>query len=141
MERSLLHRIEAFLAESRMPPSVFGRAAAHDPRLVSDLRGGRALALLWTRANQCGLAVHPVSPVFLFARDEQDRAGLSAEFTDELTDLQARFAATVGLPAAEAPVLVVRVSHDVAPAARSRRLSDAAVLLASTPPTEGEQLR
>ena len=42
MERSLLHRIEAFLAESRMPPSVFGRAAAHDPRLVSDLRGGRA---------------------------------------------------------------------------------------------------
>ena len=41
MERSLLHRIEAFLAESRMPPSVFGRAAAHDPRLVSDLRGGR----------------------------------------------------------------------------------------------------
>lgn len=105
------------------------------------LRGGRALALLWTRANQCGLAVHPVSPVFLFARDEQDRAGLSAELTDELTDLQARFAATVGLPAAEAPVLVVRVSHDVAPAARSRRLSDAAVLLASTPPTEGEQLR
>ena len=42
MERSLLHRIEACLAESRMPPSVFGRAAAHDPRLVSDLRGGRA---------------------------------------------------------------------------------------------------
>ena len=42
MERNLLHRIEAFLAESRMPPSVFGRAAAHDPRLVSDLRGGRA---------------------------------------------------------------------------------------------------
>ena len=38
MERNLLHRIEAFLAESRMPPSVFGRAAAHDPRLVSDLR-------------------------------------------------------------------------------------------------------
>lgn len=41
MERSLLQRIEAFLKESQMPPSVFGRAAAHDPRLVSDLRGGR----------------------------------------------------------------------------------------------------
>lgn len=41
MEGNLLHRIEAFLAESRMPPSVFGRAAAHDPRLVADLRGGR----------------------------------------------------------------------------------------------------
>lgn len=41
MERSLLQRIEAFLTESAMPPSVFGRAAVHDPRLVSDLRGGR----------------------------------------------------------------------------------------------------
>ncbi len=41
MERSLLQRIEAFLKESAMPPSVFGRAAVHDPRLVSDLRGGR----------------------------------------------------------------------------------------------------
>ncbi len=41
MKRSLLQRIEAFLKESDMPPSVFGRAAVHDPRLVSDLRGGR----------------------------------------------------------------------------------------------------
>ena len=41
MERSLLQCIEAFLRESAMPPSVFGRAAVHDPRLVSDLRGGR----------------------------------------------------------------------------------------------------
>ena len=41
MERSLLQRIERFLREADMPPSVFGRAAARDPRLVSDLRGGR----------------------------------------------------------------------------------------------------
>lgn len=41
MERSVLQRIEAFLKESAMPPSVFGRAAVRDPRLVSDLRGGR----------------------------------------------------------------------------------------------------
>ena len=41
MERSLLQRIEAFLRETAMPPSVFGRAAVSDPRLVSDLRGGR----------------------------------------------------------------------------------------------------
>ncbi len=41
MERSLLQRIEAFLKESEMPPSVFGRDAVRDPRLVSDLRGGR----------------------------------------------------------------------------------------------------
>lgn len=41
MERSLLQRIEAFLKETAMPPSLFGRRAAHDPCLVSDLRGGR----------------------------------------------------------------------------------------------------
>lgn len=41
MERSLLQRIDAFLKESAMPPSVFGRAAVRDPMLVSDLRGGR----------------------------------------------------------------------------------------------------
>ncbi|WOF43963.1 hypothetical protein KNJ79_03150 [Sphingopyxis indica] len=41
MERSLLQRVEAFLKESQMPPTVFGRASVRDPRLVSDLRGGR----------------------------------------------------------------------------------------------------
>ncbi|MDO9367246.1 MAG: hypothetical protein Q7T68_01630 [Sphingopyxis sp.] len=41
MEKELLQRIDTFLRESTMPPSVFGRAAVHDPRLVSDLRGGR----------------------------------------------------------------------------------------------------
>jgi len=41
MERSLLQRINAFLKESEMPPSVFGRHAVRDPRFVSDLRGGR----------------------------------------------------------------------------------------------------
>lgn len=41
MERDFLNRIEAFLTESAMPPSVFGYAAVRDPRLVADLRGGR----------------------------------------------------------------------------------------------------
>ena len=41
MERRLLQRIEAVLTESAMPPSVFGRAAVRDPRLVADLRCGR----------------------------------------------------------------------------------------------------
>ena len=41
MTHDLLPRIEAFLKEAAMPPSVFGRAAAGAPRLVGDLRGGR----------------------------------------------------------------------------------------------------
>lgn len=45
MQRSLLQRVEAFLRESHMPPTVFGRAAVRDPRLVGDLRNGRNAGL------------------------------------------------------------------------------------------------
>jgi hypothetical protein len=41
MGRSLLQKIESFLKSADMPPSVFGRHAAKDPRLVSDIRAGR----------------------------------------------------------------------------------------------------
>lgn len=37
----LLRRIERYLRETGTPPTRFGRLAASDPRLVSDLRGGR----------------------------------------------------------------------------------------------------
>ena len=36
-------KIEKFLKRTKMPPSKFGRLAAHDPRLVHDLRRGREL--------------------------------------------------------------------------------------------------
>ena len=38
----LIRKIETFLRRTRMPPTRFGRLAAHDPRFVSDLRNGRA---------------------------------------------------------------------------------------------------
>lgn len=41
MEQTLLQRVNAFLDESAMPPSTFGRMAVRDPRFVSDLRRGR----------------------------------------------------------------------------------------------------
>jgi len=37
----LLRRIEIFLLRTRMPATLFGRLAAHDPRFVLDLRMGR----------------------------------------------------------------------------------------------------
>lgn len=45
MAQKLLQRIEAFLTESAIPPSVFGREAVRDPRLVADLREGRIAGL------------------------------------------------------------------------------------------------
>lgn len=41
MQSPLLYRIDRFLKESGMPPTLFGRLAVRDPRLVGDLRNGR----------------------------------------------------------------------------------------------------
>jgi hypothetical protein len=38
----LIRQIETFLRKTRMPPTKFGRLAAHDPRFVFDLRNGRS---------------------------------------------------------------------------------------------------
>jgi hypothetical protein len=38
---ALLREIEGYLRASGMKPTVFGRAAVNDPRLVHDLRNGR----------------------------------------------------------------------------------------------------
>ena len=37
----LIRKIDAFLRETKMPQTRFGRLAANDPRLVFDLRQGR----------------------------------------------------------------------------------------------------
>lgn len=37
----LLKRIQSYLNSSGMPPTLFGRRAVNDPRLVGDLRRGR----------------------------------------------------------------------------------------------------
>ena len=37
----LIRKIERFLRKTHMPPSLFGRCAVGDPRLVRDLRNGR----------------------------------------------------------------------------------------------------
>jgi hypothetical protein len=39
----LIRQIEAFMRETKMPQTRFGRLAAGDPRLIDDLRKGRRL--------------------------------------------------------------------------------------------------
>jgi hypothetical protein len=93
------------------------------------LRGGTSVEQLWIRADQHQLGVHPVSPVFLYARSESDFTGLSAEFSADLQALQSRFNDVVGLDNSLAPVLVMRLSHDAPPPrVRSQRLDRSAVV-------------
>lgn len=41
MQHTTKRLIEAFLRDSEMPPTTFGRLALGDPRFVLDLRNGR----------------------------------------------------------------------------------------------------
>ncbi|MGN6596196.1 hypothetical protein [Sphingopyxis terrae] len=87
MQDILLERIEAFLKEADMPPSVFGRAAVHDPRLVSDLRGGRI----------CGRAVICRAEHFMNKWRDDFRAGRVTPIGDRRAGTRA--GGRVGSPA------------------------------------------
>ena len=76
--------------------------------LTDYARGGSAVEAVWIAAQQRGLAVQPMSPVFLYARDAEDFAELSTSFADELGELQQKFRQLVGIPADASPALALR---------------------------------
>jgi len=86
------------------------------------LRGGAAAERVWVAASRSGLGVQPMSPVFLYARNSSDLQGLTSDFTAELALLQQRFDRLLTIGPDEAPVLVLRLTHDAGPAVRSGRL-------------------
>ena len=88
-----------------------------------------AVEQLWIRAEQHQLGVHPVSPVFLYARSDADFTGLSAAVHADLQRLAAplpvrRRARRLGDPGAGAAAQ----SRRAAPAVRSQRLDRSAVM-------------
>jgi molybdopterin/thiamine biosynthesis adenylyltransferase len=91
--------------------------------------GGSAAEAVWIVAQQRGLAVQPVSPVFLYAHGAEDLTELSASFADELGRLQQEFARLVRLPDDHFPVLVLRFAESDPASVRSRRSLDRIRLL------------
>ncbi len=89
---------------------------------VDYLRGGVALERVWIVAQTLGLAVQPVSPVFLYGTTPAELQGLSARYADDLADLSSRFRQLVQVSADESMILVLRLSRGVGQAVRSRRL-------------------
>jgi molybdopterin/thiamine biosynthesis adenylyltransferase/nitroreductase len=103
---------------SAMAAIVVPRA---DP--IAYVRGGAAVERFWLTAEVHGLAVHPISPVFLFAVDAEERLGLVGERNlDALTELANRFGDLFGLGDGERVALLLRVSHAAPPSVASARL-------------------
>jgi molybdopterin/thiamine biosynthesis adenylyltransferase len=90
---------------------------------IAYVRGGAATERFWLTAEMRGYAAHPVSPVFLFAVDAEERVGLVGERNiDALTELTHRFNELFELADGEHVALLLRVLRAPAPAVKSARL-------------------
>jgi len=101
--------------------SALGVILVSGGTLTDYARGGSAVEAVWIAAQQCGLAVQPISPVFLYARDVDDFRELSMSFAGELEKLQSEFRELVRLPASACIALVLRFCVSGPASVRSRR--------------------
>jgi molybdopterin/thiamine biosynthesis adenylyltransferase/nitroreductase len=86
------------------------------------VRGGAAIERFWLSAESQGLAVQPVSPLFLYATDEKDLLGLGGErHLDEMYELSQRFNKVWDLDEGETMAMVMRIIHAAPPSVRSVR--------------------
>ena len=89
--------------------------------LTDFARGGSAVEAVWVRAQQAGLAVQPISPVFLHAVHQSELDAMSPKFAALLRQMQSEFRAVAGTRPDESQVLVLRLAHAGAPSQTSRR--------------------
>jgi hypothetical protein len=89
--------------------------------LTDYARGGSAVEAAWVTAQQQGLAVAPISPIFLYARGLEDLAVVSTTFAGELKDLQGDFERLAAIAAGDVPVLMLRIAVCEPASVRSRR--------------------
>lgn len=90
-------------------------------RLTDYARAGSAVQALWVKAQQCGVAVQPVSPVFLYAHSDDERQRLSPDHAGALRDLQYSFRQLTATERDASQALVLRLFYAPRPTVRSRR--------------------
>ncbi len=87
------------------------------------VRGGAAVERFWLATEKLGLAVQPVSPLFVFANSEPEMVHLAGErHLDEIFRLSERFRGLLELGDGEAVALLLRVFDAPRPSVRSIRL-------------------
>lgn len=98
------------------------------------VRSGGAVMRTWLAAEAAGLAVHPVSPLFIYAHDEANFLSLvGSRYAARLQELAVRFRRVLDLAEGEHLGLVLRLSHAGPPSVRSRRLPLEEVLVHRSP--------
>ncbi|MFD9663766.1 Rv1355c family protein [Rhodococcus sp. NPDC059968] len=88
------------------------------------VRGGEATESVWIHAQALGLAVQPISPVFLYGVESAELEQLSPRYAAPLEKLREELFDVVGAKAGEALAMVLRLSHAPSPSVRSERLAD-----------------
>jgi molybdopterin/thiamine biosynthesis adenylyltransferase len=88
--------------------------------LADYARGGSAAEALWITAQHHGLAVQPISPVFLYTRNDDELHEVAPKHAATLAVLQSRFSELAGL-ADQTPVLILRLAVASPASVRSRR--------------------
>lgn len=109
------------VTERVLSSSALGVVTVAGTALTDYARGGAAVEAVWITAQQHGLGVQPVSPVFLYAHNDDDLAELAADHVAALRSLQQQFRTLTGTGPDEAQALVLRFSHAPRPSVRSRR--------------------
>ncbi|MBB2991624.1 molybdopterin/thiamine biosynthesis adenylyltransferase [Mycolicibacterium iranicum] len=89
--------------------------------LCDYVRGGAAMESLWIDAQEHGLAVQPISPAFLYARDRGELDALSPAYSQRLADLQYSLETSLDIEPDESLVLILRLSYAPRPSVPSRR--------------------
>ncbi|WP_328350493.1 Rv1355c family protein [Mycobacterium sp. NBC_00419] len=110
--------------------SALGVVTMSGHTLTDYARGGAAVEAVWIAAEQHGIGIQPVSPVFLYAHDDGDLAELAADHVPALRSLRQQFRDLTGTEPTEGQALVLRFIHAPKPSVRSRRR-----------PLDGEQTR
>jgi molybdopterin/thiamine biosynthesis adenylyltransferase len=101
--------------------SAVGVITVHGHELTDFAYGGSAVEAVWVVAQGLGLAVQPISPVFLHAVYRGELLELSQSFATALQSLQADFRQLAGTKEDESQVLVLKFAHARRASVRSRR--------------------
>ncbi|MFA5709446.1 Rv1355c family protein [Mycolicibacterium sp.] len=89
--------------------------------LLDYARGGQGAEAVWVAAAARGLAVQPISPVFLHAHDEPELREVSARYAPQLQELSERFRRVVDVPGDAGLILLLRFAEAPPTTGRSRR--------------------